>query len=288
MQDLSVQDVRDTNQNSQTRIDSIGLAFIYVLLFVAMQVVATVVVLVAFVVSALSSGLNLADPEILTQMTESVIGLLPWILLAANLLTILVGWGITRGRGYTLKEAAALRPLSWLLVVPTLLMGAGFSLGLNSLLALPLFSFASDSASTQAQSWLFGSLAMAIVASTITPIAEEIVFRGFILTELRRKLTPAAAILLQAIAFGIMHGISAWGVSAIMMGVLFAWVALRTRSVYASMLTHIGLNAASFIYVALMPDEPSIMLLIILAGAGLLVFVLCVGASMRLTSRGES
>src|SRR5262249_32614404 len=48
-------------------------------------------------------------------------------------------------------------------------------------------------------------LAMLLVACTVGPLAEEVFFRGFLLSALRRYLTLVPALILQAALFAVLH-----------------------------------------------------------------------------------
>ena len=54
----------------------------------------------------------------------------------------------------------------------------------------------------------FETIALAVVAIAVAPVVEEIFFRGFIYNALRRRLPVLAAVVLQALAFGLLHPFS--------------------------------------------------------------------------------
>jgi membrane protease YdiL (CAAX protease family) len=84
----------------------------------------------------------------------------------------------------------------------------------------------------------------------LAPLAEEVYFRGIVMGWVRRHWGIAWAVALSSLIFGIMHlkwftpggvsGLVATG-ELVAMGVLLAFVALRTGSLWASVLTH-GVN----------------------------------------------
>ncbi|HEY4275971.1 MAG TPA: CPBP family intramembrane glutamic endopeptidase [Rhizomicrobium sp.] len=81
----------------------------------------------------------------------------------------------------------------------------------------------------------------------LAPLTEEVYFRGIVMGWMRRHWGIASAVALSSLVFGLMHlkwftpgGLSGWIATGelIAMGVLLAVVALRTGSLWASVLTH--------------------------------------------------
>jgi uncharacterized protein len=73
----------------------------------------------------------------------------------------------------------------------------------------------------------------------LTPIFEEIVFRGLLFATLRRRFGVAGAALLSAAIFAIAHGYGVLGFGAVFWsGLLWAWAYERTGSLLPSMAAH--------------------------------------------------
>lgn len=89
--------------------------------------------------------------------------------------------------------------------------------------------------------WTSVIFLMAFVPS----ICEELAFRGFIFGGLVRGNGKLRAILVTALMFGISHGVLQQSIAASVMGVMLAWVALRTGSVLPGILVHFTNNALS-------------------------------------------
>jgi membrane protease YdiL (CAAX protease family) len=99
------------------------------------------------------------------------------------------------------------------------------------------------------------------VETVLVPVTEELVFRGVVLAALvgalvlvlDRGLAIPLAILANGVTFGLGHLAnltaidSPWVIAqaafASVVGVICAWLALRTRSVYPAMLVHAAVNA---------------------------------------------
>jgi membrane protease YdiL (CAAX protease family) len=83
---------------------------------------------------------------------------------------------------------------------------------------------------------------MALVAVTLAPFVEELVFRGFVFNALWRLPFPIAATV-SGLIFGAAHGQTAGILPLAAGGIVLAAVYARTGSLWASMITHGSFNA---------------------------------------------
>jgi len=91
-----------------------------------------------------------------------------------------------------------------------------------------------------------GGLVLAvIVVGLLAPVGEELFFRGYMLTRLRQAWSAGPAILVTAIAFGIIHGEWVHGVLAAGIGIYLGVVTERSGSVLPSIVCHAANNTAS-------------------------------------------
>jgi membrane protease YdiL (CAAX protease family) len=97
---------------------------------------------------------------------------------------------------------------------------------------------------------------IAVIGTTLAPLCEEIVFRGFLQPLLVRSLGATPGILLAAAAFGLMH-LQEYGYSwrhALLIaaaGAGFGWMRQRTGSTKAAVLMHAAYNGVFFLLLAL-------------------------------------
>jgi membrane protease YdiL (CAAX protease family) len=82
-------------------------------------------------------------------------------------------------------------------------------------------------------------------ATVLAPVCEELAFRGHLLSALRQRLGPAAAIALTALAFAALHLDPVRLPGLVFLGVLFGWLTWRSGSVYPAILAHAVNNAAA-------------------------------------------
>ena len=101
-----------------------------------------------------------------------------------------------------------------------------------------------------------GRVMWLLVLVALTPaICEEFLFRGVLLAGTRRHLTPIKVILLNGVIFGLFHVPSATVfrlLPSAILGMLLAWVVLRTRSIWPGMLMHF-INNGSIVILASSP-----------------------------------
>ncbi len=80
----------------------------------------------------------------------------------------------------------------------------------------------------------------------LAPLVEEAIFRGAVLSRLREAMPDWLAVLLQGLVFGCIHGQLLWACYAAIFGVLLGWARVKTGSLKASVLLHLGFNLSSF------------------------------------------
>lgn len=74
-------------------------------------------------------------------------------------------------------------------------------------------------------------------------ICEELAFRGFIMQGLMRRHSPAAAIVISSMLFGVMHLITPQMINATLLGIILGIIATRTGSIIPGMCFHAIHNA---------------------------------------------
>ncbi|MFA6308453.1 MAG: CPBP family intramembrane glutamic endopeptidase [Clostridia bacterium] len=127
----------------------------------------------------------------------------------------------------------------------------GISLLLPISLLIKLFSI--DKLSSDSQELMNSiingnSLFIAILGiGILAPIIEEVIFRGLILTELKKITAIPAAIIIQGMLFGIYHGNLQQAIYASVLGIVLGYVCVKTGSLFCSILVHIFFNTTSLL-----------------------------------------
>lgn len=88
-------------------------------------------------------------------------------------------------------------------------------------------------------------IAFVIAIFVIAPVAEEITFRGLIMTKLRKVFSAPIAILVSALLFGLIHFMAGGVVTVIhafLGGLIFALVYEKTQSILPAIVAHFFAN----------------------------------------------
>ncbi|MDJ0925241.1 MAG: type II CAAX endopeptidase family protein [Acidimicrobiia bacterium] len=135
-----------------------------------------------------------------------------------------------------------------------LLYGMGLQLAVTLLVLLPMAYLLGiedppqqDVADIAADaSGMFARLGILVVLVVIAPIAEEVVFRGVLLSRLRRGMGPTGSIAISAALFSGIHLIDPDAVFVVpglfIIGIVLGWQALRTGRIGLAIATHAGVN----------------------------------------------
>lgn len=184
----------------------------------------------------------------------------PLALGIANLaaIALVLMWGLGKV-GATFYQVYPLTPVAQPLILPICLTMIGVGIILSELdnllrLVMPVpASFASQFADLMTgDSSLFESLLLAVV---IAPVTEELLFRGLILQGFLRRYSPRKAILASALLFAAFHGNPWQFLGALVLGVLFAWWFLQTRSLIPCILGHAVNNAVPLVLIGVLDIE---------------------------------
>jgi uncharacterized protein len=159
-------------------------------------------------------------------------------------LTLRLRRGRITGRGLALVVLGTLA-LSQALESLTVLLGVGPGPALDWI------------ARTMAEAPPLGVLLAVVVVGVLAPIGEELFFRGYLQTRLRRAWTAGPAILVTALAFGVIHGEPVHGVLAFALGLYLGLVTERAESVVAAMICHAANNSLSVVLSAWMGSPES-------------------------------
>lgn len=116
------------------------------------------------------------------------------------------------------------------------------------------------------------SILMAISICIIAPAIEEIIFRGFLLRAFSKK-GEWFAVVVSAMLFSITHGNIPQALGAFFIGILFGFIAIKTKSLVAPIILHIINNTlASVSDIATKNGSEGLAIIILVL---LLAFVIC-------------
>ena len=130
----------------------------------------------------------------------------------------------------------------WKYVLVVVFAG-GASLALNNLILIGNLSALSSTYETTATSMYSAPFAVQIVCLAIlSPIAEELVFRGLMFRRMREDTGAKLAIIYTSVVFGIFHGNFVQMLYGFLMGLMFAWLCEKYGSVLAPIVAHVTAN----------------------------------------------
>lgn len=87
------------------------------------------------------------------------------------------------------------------------------------------------------------TLVLVVIAA---PIFEEILFRGRLYGLLRTKTSPLVSVMLSALLFGVLHLQPSVMAEGLLVGIVFSYAYLRTKSIVAPIILHMCNNALAY------------------------------------------
>ncbi|MFF2889377.1 CPBP family intramembrane glutamic endopeptidase [Paenibacillus sp. NPDC057967] len=120
-------------------------------------------------------------------------------------------------------------------------------------------------------------LMVGVTAGILIPFMEEIMLRGLVLRTLYHVYSLTTAVIAQAVLFALLHTAPLQMSYTFLLGLLFAWAALRMKSLWASVIMHISFNLTTLLIISAIRKYESagllvgsIMIAVLLIGMGLL------------------
>lgn len=143
------------------------------------------------------------------------------------------------------EEKAKMKPVEYIIVI---VAGLVFSIGLNYLFNVLGITGASESfQSARKAQFSVDFLAGIFLYGVLSPVVEELIFRGLLFNRLKRIFPRLAAIILSALLFGIFHGNLVQGTYAFIMGVIIALLYEKYKSFLAPIVFHVVANVGVYV-----------------------------------------
>lgn len=120
--------------------------------------------------------------------------------------------------------------------------------GLASAIEMALFKIIPGSENTQQIMGIARTIPLfVIIPAIIAPILEEIIFRKIIFGAFYKRTNFFIAALLSAFIFGIIHGEPEHILVYASMGLVFAFLYVKTKSILTPIIVHMGMNSIAVI-----------------------------------------
>lgn len=124
-----------------------------------------------------------------------------------------------------------------------IVFAGGLSLALNNLILIGNLSALSATYETTATSMYSAPFAVQLVClAVLSPVAEELVFRGLMFRRMREDTGAKMAMIYTAAVFGVFHGNFVQMVYGFLMGLMLAWLCEKYGSVLAPIVAHVTAN----------------------------------------------
>lgn len=213
---------------------ALGKSLLYLLFFLAIQFLAGIIYAVIAVAGA-SLFHGEADAGSVLAGTETAV-------LFADLLTAAAILLWFRLRHKPLGKAAGLRRCSGWTAAFSAFAALGLFVAINLALTLLPAVWLSDY-NDHMELLLSTGLIPALSIAVAGPLAEELMFRGVIQTRQEQAMPVWAAVVLQAVLFGVVHGTPVQMAYAFLLGLVFGFLRSRTGSILPGFAAHAAFNA---------------------------------------------
>ena len=215
------------------------LAWVFAVLYASQYLIAWLLVSVFHITE---SGMN-------NNVIQAVFTAIAYVFAVA--VTIFVPWFVVKNK--TTREELGIRGLpTWsdLLLAP---IGFIVFMFISTILLALMQKFLPGIDWEQAQDVGFNNLITQsdfmltfVMLVVVAPVAEEIIFRGWLYGKLRTKIPAIPAILLVSILFGIVHGQWNVGVTVFVMSIIMCTIREITGTIWGGILVHIIKNGIAF------------------------------------------
>ncbi len=167
-----------------------------------------------------------------------------WVVIISGLLTLAALWifFVIRKKKLTKEAGISLLTMKNQMLLVALGIGLGFIINFG-LQLLPIPEKMVDSYIQSSQGLFSAPFLLMILSNVIiAPLVEEIIFRGLILSRLRKVMPVWTAVIISSIAFAIMHGQLLWIAYTFLLGIVFSLMVLKTGSTLSSIIVHMIFN----------------------------------------------
>ena len=132
------------------------------------------------------------------------------------------------------------------------LAAAAVGLWVVSIRALGIDSLLPPESAEDALNLAGGSIVLAVMLVGIWgPIAEEVFFRGFLMGGLRTRFGTLPAVLVSSAIFGMFHIVPGAMILTFLLGLAFAWIYIRTGSIWPAAFAHALQNTIAIVAASL-------------------------------------
>lgn len=97
----------------------------------------------------------------------------------------------------------------------------------------------------------FGMATLAITAVIVAPFAEEVFFRGFLFSGISKRWGYSWGVIVSAALFAVAHAGSGGLVPIFILGMLLAWLYIKTGSLWPCIFAHFAYNSLALLFMVI-------------------------------------
>ena len=225
---------------NKTYIKKICFSLLAVLGYIALFLASTL--LTTLVVSVLGTILKLMIPSLagVTLFSDSL-----FLSILSGIVSVLFVLLLFKREKRSFAEELRLTPMSLKAGLISFSLGFVFSIVTTFILSLLPESISAAHQMQTAEYTQENLFLLMLSLGVVSPIVEEVYFRGLVHTKLRECFRFPVAAILSALIFGFFHGNFIQMIYACVYGIILAFVYEKNLSLWASILFHVGYNLCS-------------------------------------------
>ena len=155
-----------------------------------------------------------------------------------------LGWRALGFRSFNVRRGLT---LATIVVLGGLLIGILYDMLMTSLWEEPTSSVILEFTNSG-----LGLATIAVLAVVVAPVAEEVFFRGFLFSGIGKRYGFGWGAIVSALLFSLAHIMQPGAFLPIfLLGLLLAWLYMRTGSIWACIFTHFAYNSIALLFMIL-------------------------------------
>ena len=243
-----------TESKGKKAVKDILKAICYTILFIAVQLLVLNAITTALVYADPCYSTYVQNPELLEALIDEKTAMLltensAMVGIISSLVSVLIVSLFFTFRKKNIFEEAMIRPVKWKYVPLSALYGVSLFIFVSvTIIMLPIPTNMTDAVDEQYDA-LFGktNIILEILNTAfLAGLVEEIFFRGLVFSRLKRGIGRIGAVVVSAVLFGLCHGAFVAVCYAAFLGIVFAILTERRKSIVPGIICHIFFNASNY------------------------------------------
>ena len=235
---------------------------VYFLIQILVSTVYSIVLSTKLTMEMMASGDELDMLLFETQLMDAIMEEAMMMTLVSGVLVLLVFGLVFLIRKKNFFQEVCIRSIPVNGILPIIFIAACFNLITSVIISfIPWPKGWMDSYMTSSSA-IDNSILAWVTAVIMAPVLEEIVFRGFMYTRLKKGLPVVFAAIFTSLVFGVVHGTIIWAIYTFIFSLILIWVFERFQSLTACILLHLGYNLSGML-MSFIPEEAGVLVLVL-------------------------